>query len=57
MADDDCNNYKVDKYLDLSWELKKLWNIKVTAILIIIYALWTILKGLVRGLEKLEIRG
>ena len=48
---------KKDKYLDLARELKKLWNMKVTIILIVIGALSTVTKGLVLGLEDLEIRG
>ena len=47
---------KRDKYLDLARELKK-WNIKVTVILIVTGALRTITKGLIKGLENLEIRG
>ena len=46
-----------NKYLDLAKELKKLWNMKVTIILIIIVSLGTITKGLIKGLEDLEIRG
>ena len=45
---------KRDKYLDLARELKKLWNMKV--IPIVIGALGTISKGLVKELEDLEIR-
>ena len=48
---------KKDKYLDLARELKKLWNMKVTIILIVIGALDTFTKGLVKGLVGLEIRG
>ena len=48
---------KRDKYLDLAWELKKLWNIKVMAIPIVIGALSTAIKCLIQGLEDLEIRG
>ena len=48
---------KKDKYLDLAWKLKKLWNIKVTFIPIEIGALGTVTKGLLNGLEDLEIRG
>ena len=48
---------KRDKYLDLAWELKKLWNMKKTVILIVIGWLGTITKGLVKTLEDLEIRG
>ena len=50
-------NEKRDKYLDLARELKKLWNMKVTVIPIVIGALGTIPKGFVRGLEELEIGG
>ena len=49
-------NEMKDKYIDLARELKKLWNIKVTFILIIIGALGTVTKGL-KGLEDLKIRG
>ena len=45
------------KYLDLARELKKLLNMKVTIIPIIIGALGTVIKGLLKGLEDLEIRG
>ena len=48
---------KKDKYLDLARELKKLWNIKVTIVPIMIGALGTITKGLLKGLENLEIGG
>ena len=37
---------KRDKYLDLARELKNLWNMKVTVILIVIGALGTVIKGL-----------
>ena len=48
---------KKDKYLDLARELKKkLCNMKVTVIPIIAGALGTVTKGLVQGLEDLEIR-
>ena len=50
-------NQKKDKYFDLDWELKKLWNMKKTVILIVIGALGTVGKGLIRGLEDLGIRG
>ena len=50
-------NDKRDKYLDLVRELKKLWNMKVTIIPSVIGALDTVPKGLVHGLEDLEIRG
>ena len=45
---------KNDKYLDLVRELKKLWNMKVTMIPIVIGALGTVTKGLVQGLEGLK---
>ena len=48
---------KRDKYLDLARELRKLWNIKVTVIPIVIDALGTVNNGLVQELEDLEIRG
>ena len=45
---------KKDKYKDLAWELKKkLCDMK----LIVIGAFGTVTKGLVQGLENLEIRG
>ena len=43
--------------VDLARELKKSWNIKVTGIKIVVDALGTINKGLVLGLEALEIKG
>ena len=46
---------KKDKYLDLARELKKLWNMKVTIAPIVIGALGTITKGLLKGLEDLEV--
>ena len=48
---------KNDKYLDLARELKKLWNMKVTIVPIVIGALDTIIKGLLKGLEDLEVGG
>ena len=48
---------KRDKFLNLARELKKLWNIKGTFIPIVIGALGTVTKVLIKGLEKLEIRG
>ena len=50
-------NEKRDKYFDLARELKKVWYMKVTVILIVNCALGTVLKGLVRELEELEIGG
>ena len=39
---------KKDKYLDLARELKKLWNMKVTIISIVIGAFGTVTKGLLK---------
>ena len=47
------NKMKRDKYIDLARELKKLWNMKVTVIPIVIGALGTIPKGWVKGSRKL----
>ena len=44
----ECN--KKDKYLDVARELKKLWNMKVTIVPIVIGAFGTITKGLLKGL-------
>ena len=48
---------KKDKYLDLARELKKnkLWNIKVTIVPIVIGAFGIISKGLLKGLEDLDV--
>ena len=48
---------KKDKYLDLARELKKLRNMKVTIVLIVIDAFGTITKGLLKGLEDLKVGG
>ena len=48
---------KRDKYLNLARELKKLWNLKVTIIPIVIGAFGTVAKGLSKGLEDLEVGG
>ena len=48
---------KNDKYLDLARELKKLWNMKLTFIPIIIAILGTVTKGLFKGVGDLEIEG
>ena len=48
---------KKDKYLDFARELKKLRNMNVTIIKIVIGALCTANKGLIQGLEDLEKRG
>ena len=48
---------KKDKYLDLARELKKLWNTQVTIIPIMIGVFGTVSKGLLKGLENLEVVG
>ena len=45
------------KYLDLARELKKLWNMKVTNVPIVISAFGTVTKGLLKGLGDLEVGG
>ena len=47
---------KKDKYLDFTGELKNLWNMKLTVIPIVIDALDTVTKGLIKILEVFEIR-
>ena len=46
---------KKDKYLDLARELKKLWNMNVTIVPIVIGAFGTITKGLLKELEDLKV--
>ena len=48
---------KKDKYFDLARELKKLWNMKVMIVPIVIDAFGTITKGLLKGREDLEVVG
>ena len=48
---------KKDKDLDLSRELKKLWNMQVKIIPIVIGAFGTVTEGLLKGLEDLEVGG
>ena len=48
---------KKDKYPDLARELKKLWNMKVTIISIVIGAFATVTKGLQKRQEVLEVGG
>ena len=48
---------KKDKYLDLARELKKLWNMKVTNVPIMVGDLDTITKGLLKSLEDLDVGG
>ena len=45
---------KNDKYLDLARELKKLWKMKVKILPIVIGALGTLTKGLLKDPEDLE---
>ena len=40
-------------YLDLARDLKKLWNMQVTIIPIVIGVFGTVTKGLLKGLEEL----
>ena len=47
----------VKKYLNLARELKKLWNMKVTIVPIVIGAFGIIIKGLLKVLEDLEVGG
>ena len=47
---------KKDNYLDFAREWKKLWNMKVTILPIVICTLGTVTKGLVKGMEDLEIK-
>ena len=44
-----------DKDLDLARELKKLWNMQLTIIVIVIGAFGTVTKGLLKGLEDVEV--
>ena len=48
---------KKDKCFDLPRELKKLWKVNVTIIPIVIGAFCTVTKGLLKGLEDLEVSG
>ena len=50
-------NLKESEKKDLAKGLKKLWNMKVTIVPIVIGALGTITKGLLKGLEDLEVGG
>ena len=55
--DNNDNNYNNnDNNLNVAMELKKLWNMKVMFILIMIGALGTVTEGLIQRLEDLEIR-
>ena len=48
---------KRDKYLNLARELKNIWNMKVTIMPIVIGVFGTVTKGLLKGLEDLEVGG
>ena len=48
---------KKSKYLELARKLKKLWNMRVTIVPIVIGAFGTVIKGLSKGLEDLEVGG
>ena len=48
---------KKDKYFDFARELKKLWNMEVMIVPIMIDTFSTITKGLLKGLEDLEVGG
>ena len=48
---------KKHKYLNLARELKKLWNMKVTIVPIVIVAFGKVTKGLLKGLKDLEVCG
>ena len=48
---------KKDKYLDLARESKKLWNMKVIIIPIVIGVFGTVAKGLLKELEDFEFGG
>ena len=47
----------LDKYLDLSREWKKLWNMKVTVLAIVNGAPGTVTEGLVQGLGNKKTSG
>ena len=48
---------KRDKYIDLARELKKLWNVKMTIVPIVIGAFGMGTKGLLKSLKQLEVGG
>ena len=48
---------KREKYLDLARELRKLWNMRLAVIPVVIGVIGTIPKGLERELEELKIGG
>ena len=48
---------KKDEYLDFARELKKLWNMKVSVVPIVIGAFGTVTEKLLKGLEDSEVGG
>ena len=44
-------------YLELAMELKKLWNMKVTIMPIVMSVFGTVTEGLLKGLEDLKVGG
>ena len=48
---------KKDRCVDLARELEKLWNMRVTIISIVIRAFSTVTKGLLKGVEYMEVGG
>ena len=44
----------IEKYLDLAREMKRLWNIKVTEMIIVVWAFGTVLKSLEKRGEELR---
>ena len=50
-------NEKMDKYPDLASKLKRLWNVEVTFIPIVIVALGIVSEGLLKRMEDLEVGG
>ena len=46
---------KIEKYLDLSRELKKMWNMKVTVVSLVVGALVNPAKSLEKRLETIDI--
>ena len=48
---------KINKYLDFARGLKKLWNLMVIAITIVVGVLGTVIKCLEKRAEELKTRG
>ena len=53
---DDKEVEKIEKYLDLARELKKVWNIKVAVVLLVVGALGTLAKALDKRLKTIGIQ-